>query len=80
MILTRELNDGTLIQHYSDQNYKLLQNETGLIYFEPIDVIPCPYTYTETDERVEILEDPNLAEEATIADYQDGLRELGVEI
>jgi hypothetical protein len=53
MILTEYLNEGTLIKHYSDQKFLLLQNETGAKYFEPIDIVPCPYTYTETDEREE---------------------------
>ena len=50
MILTEYLNDGTLIKHYSDKGYLLLQNETGTKYAEPVDVVPCRYTYTETDE------------------------------
>jgi hypothetical protein len=53
MILTEYLNNGTLIKHYSDNNVLLLQNETGAKYFEPIDIVPCPYTYIETDEVVE---------------------------
>ena len=50
MILTEYLNNGTLIKHYSDKGYLLLQNETGLKYSDPVDIVPCPYTYTETDE------------------------------
>jgi hypothetical protein len=50
MILTEYLNNGTLIKHYSDKGYLLLQNETGMKYFEPVDIVPCPYTYTETEE------------------------------
>lgn len=50
MILTEYLNDGTLIRHYSDKGFMLLQNETGAKYSEPIDMVPCVYTYTETDE------------------------------
>ena len=53
MILTEYLNEGTLIKHYSDQGYLLLQVETGAKYPEPVDIVPCPFTYTETDERVE---------------------------
>ena len=53
MILTELLNDGTLIRHYSDKNVLLLQNETGLKYADPIDVVPCPYTYSETEEPIE---------------------------
>lgn len=53
MIKTKYLNDGTLIQHYSDAGFMLAQNETGLKYAEPIDVVPCVYTYTETDELID---------------------------
>jgi hypothetical protein len=53
MILTELLNNDTLIKHYSDKGYLLLQNETGIKYFEPIDIVPCPYTYSETDEVAE---------------------------
>lgn len=55
MIQVEYLTD-TLIKHYSDQGYLLLQNETGNKYAEPIDRIPCVYTYTETDELI-IIED-----------------------
>lgn len=53
MILQEFLNDGTLVRHYSDSGYMLLQNETGAKYADPIDVVPCAYTYTETDELIE---------------------------
>lgn len=53
MIQTEYLNDGTLIKHYSDAGYMLLQNETGIKYADPVDVVPCRYTYEETDEPVD---------------------------
>ena len=53
MIKTEYLNDGTLIKHYSDAGYMLLQNETGIKYADPVDIVPCRYTYTETDELIE---------------------------
>ena len=53
MILTEFLNDGKLIRHYSDAGFMLLQNETGIKYSDPVDVVPCQYTYTETDEYIE---------------------------
>lgn len=53
MILTELLNDGKLIRHYSDAGFMLLQNETGVKYPDPVDVVPCQYTYTETDEYIE---------------------------
>ena len=80
MILTEYLNDGTLIKHYSDKGVMLLQNETGIKYADPIDVVPCAYTYTETDEPIESEEVEADENEATITDYQNALREVGVEI
>lgn len=53
MILTEYLNEGTLIKHYSDKGVLLLQNETGDKYSNPVDLVPCAYTYTETDELIE---------------------------
>ena len=52
MIKTEYLNDGTLIKHYSDAGFMLLQVETGIKYTDPIDMVPCRYTYKETDELI----------------------------
>ena len=41
MIKTEFLNDGTLIKHYSDVGFMLLQVETGIKYADPVDVVPC---------------------------------------
>ena len=75
MILTEYLNNGTLIRHYSDKGFLLLQNETGIKYSAPIDLVPCIYTYTETDEPID-----DYADDATEADYQDALRSMGVDL
>ena len=53
MILTEFINDGTLIKHYSDKGVMLLQVETGAMYSDPVDLVPCRYTYTETTEVAE---------------------------
>lgn len=79
MIQTEYLKDGTLIRHYSDADMMLLQNETGVKYSDPIDIVPCVYTYTETDEPIEPEEEPD-DNEADIADYQNALTEFGVKI
>lgn len=57
MILTEYLNDGTLIKHYSDKGVMLLQVETGVKYSDPVDVVPCRYTYEETEEPIEVEEE-----------------------
>ena len=49
---TRE--DGVkLYRTYSDENYKIRQIETGIIYDEAIDVENIEYTYEETNEKLE---------------------------
>ena len=53
MIRVEYLNDGTLVRHSSDAGYMLLQNESGFKYTDPIDYVPCVYTYTETEELAE---------------------------
>ena len=42
-----------LYRTYSDQGFMLRQNETGILYGEPIDVEDAPYTYEETDILIE---------------------------
>ena len=42
---------------YSDMDYKIKQIETGILYDEAIDVIPCAYTYEETDIPLGEIED-----------------------
>jgi hypothetical protein len=80
MIQIEYLNDGTLVKHYSDAGVMLLQNETGMLYSDPIDVVPCAYTYTETDEPIDSEEEVENEDQATIEDYQNALREVGVDI
>ena len=70
MIKTELLKDGTLIRHYSTEGMKLLQVETGVIYDEAIDIVPCKYTYEETNEPTEQDE---------LADAINALNLLGVE-
>lgn len=47
-----ELLEGGLIRHWSDDGHDLLQVETGHVYREAVDVVPCNYTYVEV-ERVQ---------------------------
>lgn len=51
MIKTEEFTFGTMnfIKHYSDSGFKIKQIETGILYDEASDIIPCRYTYEETD-------------------------------
>ena len=49
MIQTEYLQDGRLIRHFSDEGMMLRQVETDIVYVEAIDLVPCRYTYEETD-------------------------------
>ena len=72
MIQTEFLRDGTLIKHYSDAGFMLLQVETGFKYADPVDVVPCRYTYVETDEFV----DGEADEEITDDEFMDMIEEV----
>lgn len=39
-----------LFRTYSDEGKRIIQNETGNVYDEAIDVENAPYTYTESQE------------------------------
>jgi hypothetical protein len=68
MIKVEYLNEGTLVKHYSDAGFMLLQNETGVRYVDAVDVVPCMYTYTETDEPIETDEGEADGTEIFLAD------------
>lgn len=54
----KEREDGVkLYRNYSDQKLKIKQLPTGIVYDEAIDVENAPYTYEETTEPIEILEE-----------------------
>lgn len=53
MIKTEMMKYNTLIRHFSDERKMIRQVETGAIYSEAIDVVPCEFTYEETDQVVE---------------------------
>ena len=79
MIQTEYLNDGTLIKHYSDAGFLLLQNETGIKYSDPIDAVPCQYTYTETDEPIEQPEEniePEIIPEEPEAELEEEIDDV----
>ena len=72
MAVIQETLENGLIKHYSDEDKKLIQIETGVIYDTAVDVAPCKYTYEEADESID-------DEEATETDYLQALKQLGVE-
>ena len=52
-IKSREQNG--LVYHRSDAGKLILQVETGEIYGDACDVIPCRYTYEETAQESEVV-------------------------
>ena len=42
-----------LFKTYSDSGLMIQQNESGNIYSEAVDVENAPFTYSETDEKIE---------------------------
>lgn len=50
MILTENLEG--CIRHYSDNKKMIRQIETDLLFEDAVDVIPCQYTYEETEDDI----------------------------
>lgn len=47
-----KVGDRTLIKHQSDRGKYIRQVETGIEYASAVDVIPCRYTYEETEKDI----------------------------
>ena len=63
MALIEQIIDENTVLHYSNNGKKIRQIETGFLFEEAGDSIPCPYTYEETDIPV----DPVVPEEEEIS-------------
>ena len=63
-----------LVRHYSDEGKPLIQNETGSVYEEAIDTVPCAYTYSEYEESSDtpVAADVVVEETVTEADAVNG--------
>lgn len=75
MILTENMTFGgkPFVKTYSDLGYKVERD--GIRYDEAIDPAEFGRTYVETDEPIE-----GYTEEATSADYEAALAEMGVKV
>lgn len=68
MIIVEIVDEGTRERRYSDKDVMIKQIETGNLYEDAVDVIPCKYTYEETDipiEHIESSEELNIEEVMT---------------
>ena len=54
MIISKEIEvkGRTLIKHESDSGKIIRQTETGREYSSAVDVLPCKYTYEETEKDI----------------------------
>ena len=51
MIIEQTISE-TRVRHYSDEHRRIRQVETGIVYDDAVDNVPCQYTYEETDEPI----------------------------
>lgn len=72
MVIYEDLQNG-LVKAYSDAGFYIHGGSPENDYAEAIDPKTENRKYTETDKKIPVRE-------ATIEDYQNKLRELGVEI
>ena len=53
MLKSEIIENGERIHHWSDADLKIRQIETGILYEDAVDNVPCRYSYKETDEPIE---------------------------
>ena len=70
---TKEINGVEYDYTYSDSGMMIERN--GARYSEAVDPLGSGREYTETDEVIEAV-----TEEATAEDYENALRDMGVEV
>lgn len=73
MIVEQNISE-TLVRHYSDEGFMIRQVETGVEYNEAVDIIPCQYTYEETDVLIEQEIDAELLDAAKAAKILLGVK------
>lgn len=56
MLQSELIENGKRIHHWSDAGMKIRQVETGVLYEDAVDVMPCRYSYEETDVPIEEAE------------------------
>lgn len=52
-MVVEQIFDENTVLHFSDQGMKIRQIETGFLFDEAGDNIPCPYTYEETTTPID---------------------------
>lgn len=72
MIIEEIISDGRRVRHYSDRGMMIRQAETGHIYEDAVDNVPCRYTYDETDEPIP-QDEPTVEDKAEAFDILMGV-------
>lgn len=67
--------DGRELQNTYSDAYKIRQIETGTLYTGAVDVIPCPYTYEETDIPLPVDQDVSHQPHRLIFEYAPSVSE-----
>ena len=65
---------------WNKPQFKIRQDQTGVLYDEAIDVKNAPYTYTETDIPTESDVETQSETDLTLDDTLEMLKDLGVDI
>lgn len=61
-----DMSGRTLIKHISDSGKMIRQIETGREYSSAVDVIPCKYTYEETEKDIPKRPEREVTNEDTV--------------
>ena len=48
-MIKQEIIDNTVVRHWSDAGVKIRQIETDTLWNDAVDILPCAFTYEETD-------------------------------
>ena len=54
-MIIEELLENDRVRHYSDRDMMIKQVETGNLYEDAVDIIPCRFTYEETDIPIPVM-------------------------
>lgn len=72
-VITVQLDENNVL-HYSDQGFKIRQIETGDLFNDAGDLIPCVYTYEETNIPIDsIVEEDEELEDSEALDIIRGI-------
>lgn len=66
-MIIEELLENDRVRHYSDQDMMIRQVETGNLYEDAVDILPCRFTYEETDTPIPVMPEEQEGETLTVS-------------